>query len=217
MSELWVEPAWAVKRDLPAATPKQEKDRGSVQGMMRRMFPDVKRWNLCIPVSVYDLKGFYVATFASVQECALALGCCHNVVLKVVNGGGKSAGGFQIRRANIIERNGDWFVKTKRIASLVRERVKTSVAVSVYDLNGFYVTTYPSARSASRACGLSKSGGSVSSMVSNNGKSKDGCRQLRGFQFRRARRMPGSDEWDKSPIAKYRGHYYWRYWNQTHK
>lgn len=138
MSELWVEPAWAIKRDLPAATPKQEKDRGSAQGMMRRMFPDVKRWNLCIPVSVYDL-------------------------------------------------------------------------------NGFYVATYPSTRSASRACGLSKSGGSVSSMVSNNGKSKDGCRQLRGFQFRRARRMPGSDEWDKSPIAKYRGHYYWRYWNQTHK
>lgn len=215
MSELWVEPEWAIKRETLEEPELPKKEDRNLQRLLCKAFPYSRKTANRVPVSTFDEKGKYVATYDSMAECARMLGSRKEVVRRVVEGLLKSLHGMQIRKADIMEYKGGVFVNTKSIAPLDSRPRRQRIAVSVYDLNGIYIATYPSVREAAAECGVGAY--DVLLMIRTGGRARRGMRQLGGFQYRKARRTISGEDWDKSPIGKYRGRSYYNYWHKAIK
>lgn len=216
MSELWVTPFWAkVSTKEPVDEPDKAKNNRREMRRRKRVledrFPYVQLVNRCKIISVYDEKGNYEATFMGYKQCAKAIGVKSSTAIQqALKGKLRLLAGKQLRETKIDWIDGLPMVSKKNIAA-VREKKKPvpRTAVSVYDLDGFYLNTFESVTEASRATGVPS--GRISKMIHNC--KDEGLRQSHGFIFRIAKPDPSFDgqRWIRRQITPYYGRYRMKY------
>lgn len=165
-------------------------------------------------IEQYDLKGNYMATFASIRDAANKTGARRNLISRVVNHRAKTAGGFQWKRENdpteieIVAPHCNQIVSSERYEYTPqryvirtketpqqkkhREQKARGLKIMQYDLNGTFIAEHPSLHEAERKTSVNIKA------ISNC------CRgifaQSNGFQFR----YKGSDMKVKTDLTDHR-------------
>jgi len=216
MSELWITPKWAKNKGIEPEKG-TNKAKTNPREMRRRKriledrFPYVKLVNRCKVISVYNAKGNYEKTFMGYKQCAKAIGVkSKSAVQRALEGKIRLLAGKQIKETKIEWIDGMPMVSKKNITA-VREKRKPvpKTAVSVYDLDGYYLKTFESVTEASQAKGVTT--GRISRIMLN--KNNEGIHQSHGFMFRRAKPDTSFDRqrWNSQKITPYKGRYRMRY------
>lgn len=108
-------------------------------------------------VHSYTLNGEYIESFETISLGAKATNCPHSNILKVLKGERKSAGG----------RRWSYEKKEKLDSYSYNSKTDKIKPIKQYDLDGNYLTTYPSLAEAARSVGKEGGSGNISRCCNN--------------------------------------------------
>lgn len=119
-----------------------------------------------VEILCYDLEGNFLREYSSLNDAAEEIGVVPNAIGQTINGGTKSAGGYQ------------WAFKTLDYPTKINPYIiqNNGLPIGQYDLNGNLISSFESLLDAERKLGYSE--GAIRAAMNRGSKSKDLIRFL---------------------------------------